>query len=63
MNRFEKVVQILDQAVGGPAADVGFPHHAFWRGASRDEFVAKKILGLPLITVGDGAGSTIVKAL
>ena len=63
MNRYERVIQILDSAVGGPAAPIGFPHHAFWRGLTRDDFVAKVIIGLPLITVGNGAGSTIVKAL
>lgn len=62
MNRFEKVVEILDLAVGGPAVSVGF-HGAFWRGVSRNEFVAKIIFGLPLISVGDGAGSNLVKAL
>lgn len=30
---------------------------------TRNDFVARKIFGLPLITVGDGAGSNIVKAL
>jgi photosystem II stability/assembly factor-like uncharacterized protein len=62
MTRFQKVVQILDDAVSGPSAPVGF-HGAFWRGVSRDVFVAKKVFGLPLVTIGDGAGSTLVKAL
>ena len=62
MTRFEKVVQILDSAVGGPSASVGF-HGAFWRNISRDEFVAKKVFGLPLITLGKGAESNLVKAL
>ena len=62
MNRFEKVIQILDNAVGGPTAPVSF-HGAFWRGVTRNDFVAKPIFGLPLITVGDGAGSNLVKAL
>lgn len=61
MNRYEKVLSILDDAVGGPAAPVGF-HGAFWRGLTRDQFVAKKVFGLALVTVGDGAGSTLVKA-
>lgn len=63
MNRFEKVIAILDQAVGGPDVPVGFPHVDFWRGISRDAFVAKKIFGLQLVTLGDGAGSIVVKAL
>ena len=62
MNRFEKVIQILDKGVGGPTAPVGF-HGAFWRGVTRNDFVAKAIFGLPLITVGNGAGSNLVKAL
>src|SRR5262245_51351527 len=63
MNRFERVLQILDAAVGGPAAPVGFPHGAFWRGLSRDAFVARNVVGLQLITVGDGRNSMLVKAL
>jgi photosystem II stability/assembly factor-like uncharacterized protein len=62
MNRFERVIEILNNAVGGPSAPVSF-HGAFWRGGSRDEFVAKKVFGLQLITVGDGTGSDLVKAL
>ena len=62
MNRFERTVQILDEGVGGPAAPVGF-HRAFWRGVTRDAFVARSIFGLPLITVGNGSGSSLVKAL
>jgi photosystem II stability/assembly factor-like uncharacterized protein len=62
LNRFERVVEILDAAVGGPTAPVNF-HGAFWRGVSRNDFVARKVYGFDLITLGDGAGSTIVKAL
>lgn len=63
MTRFEKVIGILDNSVGGPAAPVNPPHFAFWRGLTRDTFVVKKVLGRPLVSVGDGAGSTLVKAL
>lgn len=62
MNRFERVVQILETAVGGLSAPT-WPHRAFWRDVTRDEFVAKVIFGLPLIAVGDGAASILVKAL
>ena len=62
MNRFERVVHILDAAVGGPDAPVGF-HGGFWRDVTRDAFVARKVFGLPLISIGDGAGSNLVKAL
>ena len=47
MKRFSQVKQILDAAVGGPAAGVGGPHGAFWRSRTRDQLVAFKILGLP----------------
>ncbi|CCE98521.1 hypothetical protein SFHH103_04030 (plasmid) [Sinorhizobium fredii HH103] len=62
MTRFQRVIEILDGAVGGSNASVGF-HGAFWRNLTRNDFVAKKVLGLQLITVGDGAGSNLVKAL
>jgi photosystem II stability/assembly factor-like uncharacterized protein len=62
MTRFERVIQILDTAVNGPTAPVGF-HGAFWRGITRDQFVAKKIFGLDLLAVGNGAGSNLIKAL
>lgn len=62
MTRFQRVIEILDRAVGGPDASVGF-HRAFWRNTTRSDFVARKVLGLPLITVGDGKGSNLVKAL
>lgn len=62
MNRFQRVIEILDRAVGGPGAFVGV-HGAFWQNITRNDFVARKVLGLQLITVGDGAGSNLVKAL
>jgi len=62
MNRFQRVIEILDRAVGGPNAPVGF-HGAVWRNISRNDFVARKIFGLQLVAVGDGAGSNFVKAL
>ena len=63
MNRFLQVKQILDTAVGGPTAIVGGPHQAFWRNKTRDQFVVFQIQGLPIVTLGDGAGSNMVKAL
>ena len=62
MTTFHRVTEILDQAVGGPSAPVG-AHGAFWRGLTRDQFVQKKVFGRPLITIKDGAGSNLVKAL
>ena len=61
MNRYQRVQQILDAAVGGPGTPVSF-HGAFWRG-SRNDFVATKKFGFQFVTVGDGAGSIIIKAL
>src|SRR5215218_7458603 len=52
---FREVVDILDAAVDGPGTEVGPPHHAFWRGITRDEFVATKLLGQPILVLGDGA--------
>ena len=60
---FQQVKGILDFAVGGAAAPVGGPHGAFWRPQTRDQFVAFTFLGLKLVNVGNGPGSTIVKAL
>jgi photosystem II stability/assembly factor-like uncharacterized protein len=62
MTRFERVVQILDTAIGGPGVNIGV-HGAFWRGITRDVFVAKKVQGLDLLVLGNGAGSNLVKAL
>lgn len=60
MNRFERVKKILDDSVSG--ADFG-AHGRFWVGLSRDDFVEQIIFGRPLLAVGDGAGSNLVKAL
>jgi len=60
---FVQVREFLDDAVGGPAATVAGPHGDFWRTLTRDQFVAFAVFGFPVVTVGDGANSTIVKAL
>ncbi len=62
MERYQKVLDILDRAIGGPDVNIAI-HRAFWRGLSRDEFVAKKVFGLDVVTVGHGAESNLVKAL
>jgi photosystem II stability/assembly factor-like uncharacterized protein len=62
MTRLERVIQILDQAIGGPNVNIGV-HRAFWRGLTRDQFVAKKVFDLPLVTVSDGRHSNLIKAL
>jgi hypothetical protein len=38
-------------------------HRAFWRGVTRDQFVAKKVFGFPALLVGNAAESTIIEAL
>ena len=63
MSNFLEIKEILDNAVGGAAAPVAGPHRAFWRTQTRDQFVNFRILGLPIIMLGNGSGSTIVKAL
>ncbi len=62
MGHFQHVCEILDEAVDGPAAPVGF-HGALWRSTTRDEFVDIKVVGKELVVVGDGAASNLVLAL
>jgi hypothetical protein len=57
---FSDIQAILDRAIGG--GEIG-AHGAFWRGVTRDQFVAKSVYGLPVVTLRDGANSNIVKAL
>lgn len=59
---FDRVVQILNNAVCGASTDVR-AHGAFWRGTDRDTFVDLEIRGLPLLIVGDGNNSNLIKAL
>lgn len=60
---FREVVDILDAAVNGPETEVGPPHFAFWRNVTRDEFVATKLLGHPILVHGDGAYSNLILSL
>jgi photosystem II stability/assembly factor-like uncharacterized protein len=63
VNRFERVVEILDESIGGPDADFS-AHGTFWRGLTRDQLVAFKVFDRDqLLVVGDGAASNLVKAL
>jgi hypothetical protein len=59
---FDHIVEILDNSVGGPDADV-VSHGPFWRGVTRDRFVEMKVGGRKLITPGDGANSNLVLSL
>jgi hypothetical protein len=60
MKRFDKVVDILDTAVNH--ATIG-RHGNFWRGKTREQFIALKVFGKLLIESGNAADSNIVKAL
>ena len=62
MTRYERVIQILDEAIGGPDVNIGV-HGAFWRGVPRDQFVTKKVFNLDLVVVGSGAAANLVKSL
>jgi hypothetical protein len=65
MADFARIKQILDESVNGE--NIG-AHGAFWRGATRDQFVAKSIFGRKLIAQRpdgsfDPEESNLVKAL
>ena len=62
MDPYKRVVEILDNAIGGPNVNIGI-HGAFWRGLTRDQFVARQVQGIPLVVVGDGAASNLIRAL
>ncbi|MEA2575099.1 MAG: hypothetical protein QOH93_2397 [Chloroflexia bacterium] len=62
---FSKVVRLLESAVRGFRIGA---HHNFWRGVTRDEFVATSVFGNPLLARRedgsfDAAGSNLIKAL
>lgn len=59
---FKDVVAILDDSVGGPDAEVA-SHGPFWRDVTRDRFVAMRIGGRRLVTLGDGDNSNLVKSM
>ena len=60
MTGFTEVKIILDRLVRGEEIRM---HGAFWRGKTRDEFVALKPMGLPVVAIGDPANSNLIKAL
>jgi len=63
MTRFQQVISLLDQAIGGPQANIGV-HGPFWRNLTRDQFVAFKVFNkYQLVTVGSSADSNLIKAL
>jgi hypothetical protein len=60
MTRFERLKQILDEAVEGH--DFG-AHGAFWRPLNLEQFKQKKIYGRRLVVPGDVISSNLVLAL
>lgn len=62
---FRKVIELLESSVRG--FNIG-AHHNFWRGCTRDQFVAMSVFGEKLIAVRpdgtfDAANSILMKAL
>ena len=60
MTGFNDIVDLLDGLVVGRSVR---KHGPFWRGKTRDDFVATKVFGRPIIDLGDPAGSNLVLAL
>lgn len=60
--RYQRVVEILDESIGGPDSTIAI-HGPFWRGLTRDAFVAMDVFGLPLLEPGRGASSNLVLSL
>lgn len=58
MKRFDRVVQILEEAVNG---DTIGAHGNFWRGITLDQFKAKKVFGRALLVVGNPDDSNLIK--
>jgi hypothetical protein len=60
MLRYGDVQRLLDESVGDE--EIG-AHGAFWRGLTRDEFVAKRVYGKALVRLGEGENSNLLLAL
>ncbi len=60
MTRFERVKQILDDAIGGESIGA---HGAFWRPLDLPAFKLKAVFGRVLVVPGDGQHSNLVLAL
>ncbi len=60
MTRFDRVKQILDEAVNGQNFGA---HGAFWRPLTLEAFKARKVFGRAIVTPGDGPHSNLVLAL
>jgi hypothetical protein len=62
MVKYQKVIDILDKAVGGSTAPFG-AHGAFWRGKTKSQFIVTMVFGQQLVMPGHGKDSNLVKAL
>ncbi len=60
MAGLQQIRDLLERVLG--AAPLPF-HIAFWRGRTRDELVATRVVGQPLIVVGQPEASPLVQAL
>ncbi len=60
MKRFERLKQILEEAVEGKAI---MAHGNFWRDLTLEQFKVKKIYGKQLVETGNAEESNLVKAL
>jgi hypothetical protein len=60
MKRYDRVLDILDTAVNH---EVIGAHGNFWRGKTREQFIAMKVFGKLLIAPSAAADSNIVKAM
>ena len=60
MKRLDRIVDILETAVN---REVIGAHRNFWRGKTRDQFIALKVFGKDLLVPGKSADSNLIKAL
>lgn len=60
IGRYAQVLAILDSLVGG--AQIG-AHGPFWRGLTVEQFISRKVFGLPIVEVGNAVRSNLIKAL
>lgn len=58
--KFADIHKLLETAVSNQ--DIG-EHGNFWRGQTRDQFVALKVEGIPLLVVGDPDDSNLIQAI
>jgi len=60
MKRFDRVRQILEEGVNNTSIGV---HGNFWRDCTLEQFKEKKVLGKPLLVVGNADDSNLIKSL